>query len=354
MLPSSILEKKPQARAQAYARAGVDIQLGNQVKSTLARKLAGTHRPEVLGKVGGFGGLFDARFKGYKEPVLVSSIDGVGTKLKVAIAVGRHDTVGVDLVNHCVNDIAVVGARPLFFLDYIGVGKLEPRVFSDLIKGLTQACCRAGCALIGGETAQMAGIYQGQDYDLVGTIIGVVERKRMIDGKRIRPGDCIVGFPSNGLHTNGYSLARKILFETLGLKLSSALPYSKTTRPTVAQELLKTHLNYEPLLRKLAGEIDFKGLAHITGGGLINNLPRILPEHVAAEIELTSWPVPPLFKLLVDAGRLPTEEAYQVFNMGIGMTAVVSPKDAERILKKTRAYIIGKIVRGKKNVILQR
>lgn len=349
--PQNIPKKEP----KAYAQAGVDITLGNKVKGTLAKKLSVTHTPEVLGKVGGFGGLFNASFKDYKEPILVSSIDGVGTKLKVAIAANKHDTVGVDLVHHCINDIAVLGARPLFFLDYIGLGKLEPKVFSDIIKGLTHACQKSGCALIGGETAQMAGIYQPQDYDLVGTIVGVVEKKLIIDGSRIRPGDCIIGFASNGLHTNGYSLARKILFETLGLTLTSALPYSKTTKPNVAQELLKTHLNYEPLLRKLSEEdkIDFKGLAHITGGGIIDNIPRVLPADVAAEIQLKSWPVPSIFKLLMDAGKLSTEEAYQVFNMGIGMTAIVSPQHAERILKKTRAYLIGKIIRGEKNVILK-
>ncbi|MFH1067427.1 MAG: phosphoribosylformylglycinamidine cyclo-ligase [bacterium] len=334
-------------KSKAYARAGVDVDLGNRVKSGLAKWVGITRRPEMLGKVGGFGGLFDARFRSYHEPVLVSSMDGVGTKLKIAAMVERHDTVGEDLVNHCVNDIAVLGAEPLFFLDYIGAGKLEPNAFHQIIFGLARACKKAGCALIGGETAQMPGLYQGSDYDLVGTIVGVVEKKKIIDGSKIRVGDVIVGFPSSGLHTNGYSLARRILFERLKMKVSAPLPGN---RLTVGEELLKTHINYQPLLKKLAARVNLRGLAHITGGGLVDNLPRVLPEGMAAEIRTGSWPVPPIFQFLIEKGGVREEERYQVFNMGIGMTAIVSPSDALKIMKLTRAYCIGSIIKGKKIV----
>ena len=227
----------------------------------------------MLGKIGGFGGLFRANFPGMREPVLVASIDGVGTKLKIAFALNKHDTVGADLVNHCVNDIAVLGARPLFFLDYIGCGKLEPRVFQQLLRGFSRACRSAGCALIGGETAQMPGMYRKGEYDLAGCIIGVVDRGNIIDGRKIRPGDVILGLESNGLHTNGYSLAREILFRKMRLKVTSRLPGSAKT---VGQELLRVHKNYQLLLAKIPSGM-IKGLAHITGGGLIDNLPRILP-----------------------------------------------------------------------------
>jgi phosphoribosylformylglycinamidine cyclo-ligase len=258
---------------KAYAAAGVDVDLGNRVKSGIHALVKGTHGPEVLGKIGGFGGLFRANFKGMKDPVLVSSVDGVGTKLKLAFAANRHDTVGQDLVNHCVNDIAVVGARPLFFLDYIGAERLDPPVFAQLIKGFAKACKEAGCALIGGETAQMPGMYRRGEYDLAGTIVGVVDRKEALDGSRIKVGDVIIGLASNGLHTNGYSLARKVLFEQMRLTLKSRVPgLSKT----VGDELLRVHKNYQPLLAKLPKGM-IKGLAHITGGGLIDNLPRVLP-----------------------------------------------------------------------------
>src|ERR1700761_1108717 len=229
---------------KAYAAAGVDVDLGNRVKSGIHALVKGTHGPEVLGKIGGFGGLFRANFKDMKDPVLVSSVDGVGTKLKLAFATDRHDTVGQDLVNHCVNDIAVVGARPLFFLDYIGAERLDPPVFAQIIKGFAKACKEAGCALIGGETAQMPGMYQRGEYDLAGTIIGVVDRKKMIDGSKSKPGDMVLGMASNGLHTNGYSLARKVLFEQMGLDLASKLP---GVAKTLGDELLRVHRNYQPL-----------------------------------------------------------------------------------------------------------
>jgi phosphoribosylformylglycinamidine cyclo-ligase len=288
-------------KQKAYARAGVDIDLGNRVKSTLPALLASTHRKEVLGKVGGFGGLFALDTKKYREPVLVSSVDGVGTKLKVAFSMGRHNTIGADLVNHCVNDIAVLGAEPLFFLDYVGTGKLEPEVFSQIIEGFARACRENGCALIGGETAQMPGFYRKGEYDLSGTIVGVVEKSKMISGHNIRPGDAIIGLASSGLHTNGYSLARQILFEKLKLKLSSRLPGSKKS---VGEELLQVHVNYGKLvlnvLKKFPGQIH--GMAHITGGGFVDNIPRVLPKNCGALIRKNSWEPLPIFDVLEQQG----------------------------------------------------
>src|SRR6185503_18444196 len=284
---------------KSYARAGVDIDLGNRVKAGLPELLASTHRSEVLGKVGGFGGLFALNTKKYRQPVLVSSVDGVGTKLKIAFTMGKHDTVGQDLVNHCVNDIAVLGAEPLFFLDYIGTGKLEARVFQQLIRGFAKACSENNCALIGGETAQMPGFYQPGEYDVSGTIVGVVEKSRMLDGKTIRPGDAIIGIASSGLHTNGYSLARKILFDDLKLDPKTRLPELKNT---IGAELLKVHISYGPLVQKLLPRFNrpgkplvIKGLAHITGGGFIDNIPRVLPSKCDALIRKGTWPVLPIF-----------------------------------------------------------
>ena len=327
---------------KAYARAGVDVDLGNLVKRRIQSRVKRTHGPEVLGKVGGFGGLFAPNFSGMREPVLVASVDGVGTKLKVAFAMNRHDTVGVDLVNHCVNDIAVLGARPLFFLDYIGAEKLEPRVFDELLSGFAKACRAAGCALIGGETAQMPGMYRKGEYDLAGCIVGVVDRARMIDGHRIREGDVVLGLPSNGLHTNGYSLARKILFERLKLKPSSRLPGLKRS---LGEELLRIHPNYQPRLALLpAGMI--RGLAHITGGGLIDNLPRVLPGNCDALIQTKRWRVPALFEFLQREGKVDRLEMYQVFNMGIGMVAIVSANDCPMAMRMLKAKQIGRIVKG--------
>ena len=334
---------------KAYAAAGVDVDLGNRVKSGIHALVKGTHGPEVLGKIGGFGGLFRANFQGMKDPVLVSSVDGVGTKLKLGFAMKRHDTVGQDLVNHCVNDIAVVGARPLFFLDYIGAERLDPPVFAQLIKGFAKACQEAGCALIGGETAQMPGMYQPGEYDLAGTIVGVVDRAKALDGSRIRIGDVIIGLESNGLHTNGYSLARKVLFETMGLKLTDKLPGLKKS---VGEELLRVHRNYQPLLASLpAGMV--KGLAHITGGGLIDNLPRVLPSTADAVIDTSSWKIPAIFRHIGEGGKIDPTEMYQVFNMGIGMTVIVSAADREKALKLTKGRVIGRIEPGRGEVRLE-
>src|ERR1051326_992022 len=336
------------ARIKAYARAGVDVDLGNRLKRQIRSLVRQTTGPQVLGKIGGFGGLFRGRFPGIPDPVLVASIDGVGTKLKIAFALDKHDTVGADLVNHCVNDIAVLGARPLFFLDYIGCAKLEPKVFQQLLRGISGACRTAGCALLGGETAQMPGMYRKGEYDLAGCIVGVVDRAKIIDGSNIKPGDVVLGLASNGLHTNGYSLARKILFEKMRLKPSSRLPGSSVT---VGEELLRVHKNYQPLLAKVPIGV-LKGLAHITGGGLIDNLPRILPSNCDAVIETKSWRVPGIFRLLQTNGKVDTKEMYQVFNMGIGMVAIVAERNAKQASLMLRAKRIGRVERGSGKVRL--
>src|SRR5262245_24150998 len=327
---------------KAYARAGVDVDLGNRLKRQIQSLVRQTHGPQVLGKIGGFGGLFRASFPGMREPVLVASVDGVGTKLKIAFAMDKHDTVGADLVNHCVDDIAVLGARPLFFLDYIGCERLEPRVFQQLLRGLSRACRGAGCALLGGETAQMPGMYLKGEYDLAGCIVGVVDRTKIIDGSKIKPGDVVLGLVSNGLHTNGYSLARKILFKQMRLKPSSRLPGSKIT---VGEELLRVHKNYQPLLSKVPSGV-IKGLAHITGGGLIDNLPRISPPKCDAVIETKSSRVPSIFQILEKNGNVDPEEMYQVFNMGIGMVAIVAERNARNAISIRKAKRIGRIERG--------
>ena len=336
------------ARKKAYARAGVDVDLSNRLKRQIQSLVKKTHGPQVLGKIGGFGGLFRDNFSGMREPVLVSSIDGVGTKLKIAFAMNKHDTVGADLVNHCVNDIAVLGARPLFFLDYIGCERLEPNVFRQLVRGLSRACRSAGCALLGGETAQLPGMYRKGEYDLAGCIVGVVDRTKIIDGSKIQPGDVILGLASNGLHTNGYSLARKIFFEKMRLTVNSRLSGSKIT---VGEELLRVHKNYQPLLAKVPTRM-IKGLAHITGGGLIDNLPRIVPPNCDAIIETKNWKVPRIFQILQQNGNVDAQEMYQVFNMGIGMVVIVARQDAQRAKSILSAKRIGRIERGRGKAVL--
>jgi phosphoribosylformylglycinamidine cyclo-ligase len=361
-------------RQKAYAAAGVDIDLGNKVKSTLPGLLASTHRREVLGKVGGFGGLFALDTRKYRQPVLVSSVDGVGTKLKIAFAMDRHDTIGQDLVNHCVNDIAVLGAEPLFFLDYIGTGKLQPRVFAEIIQGFAKACSENGCALIGGETAQMPGFYQPGEYDVSGTIVGVVEKSRMLNGaKTVRPGDALIGIASSGLHTNGYSLARKIFFERMKLKPASRV---SELGQSIGDELLKVHVSYGPLVQKLlrrfnrAGspaksatrnphsELPIRAFAHITGGGFIDNIPRVLPRNCAAVIRRGSWDVLPIFQILKAKGGVPEAELYQVFNMGIGMVVIVAGEFADAVLRliasqKHKAWLIGSVTNGDGTITVQ-
>ncbi len=343
-------------KQKAYAAAGVDIDLGNKVKATLPQLLASTHRREVLGKVGGFGGLFALDLKKYKEPILVSSVDGVGTKLKLAFALDKHDTIGADLVNHCVDDIAVLGAEPLFFLDYLGTGKLEPHVFTDIIKGFARACAENNCALIGGETAQMPGFYQKGEYDVSGTIVGVVEKSRMLNGqKTVKRGDVVIGIESSGLHTNGYSLGRKIFFEQLGYKPSSKVPGLKKS---IGEELLAEHISYGPLVQKLLKKFNLvgkpnsvKAFAHITGGGFVDNIPRVLPKSLDCVIKKGSWDMLPIFQIIEQKSGVPDDELYQVFNMGIGMVGIVSADKAGAVLKfiesqKHKAWIIGEIVKG--------
>jgi phosphoribosylformylglycinamidine cyclo-ligase len=350
-------------KQKAYAAAGVDIDLGNRVKGRLPGLLASTRRRGVLGKVGGFGGLFALDTKAYQEPVLVSSVDGVGTKLKIAFAMGRHDTIGQDLVNHCVNDIAVLGAEPLFFLDYLGTGKLEPRVFQEIIQGFAKACAENHCALIGGETAQMPGFYQPGEYDVNGTIVGVVEKSRILDGTRsIQPGDAVIGLASSGLHTNGYSLARKIFFEQLGLKPSSRVPGLENS---IGEELLKVHLSYGPIILKLLKRFNatsswsdkrtIRGVAHITGGGFIDNIPRVLPKRCDVVIRKGTWNVLPIFRLIEAEGGVSEAELYQVFNMGIGMVIVVDGEQADAVMRWLRppaekAWVIGEVVKGRGEV----
>ncbi len=344
---------------KAYAAAGVDIDLGNKVKSTLPRLLAATHRPGVLGKVGGFGGLFALDLKRRRQPVLVSSVDGVGTKLKIAFAMDRHDTIGQDLVNHCVNDIAVLGAEPLFFLDYLGTGKLEPRVFAEIIRGFAKACAENRCALIGGETAQMPGFYRAGEYDVSGTIVGVVERSRMLDGqKTVRAGDAVIGIASSGLHTNGYSLARKILFEQLRLKPVSRVAGLKNT---LGDELLQVHVSYGPVVQGLLKQFNrsssprsavVRAFAHITGGGFVDNIPRVLPGTCDVIIRKGTWEVLPIFRLLADSGKVAEAELYQVFNMGIGMVALVAADLADPVVRFIRrhnhnAWVIGEVIKGR-------
>ncbi|HKV23473.1 MAG TPA: phosphoribosylformylglycinamidine cyclo-ligase [Candidatus Acidoferrum sp.] len=331
-----------------YADAGVNIALADEVKQRIRHHANRTFTSGVLGGIGNFGALFALDTKKFKEPVLVSSADGVGTKLKVAMAMGVHSTVGADLVNHCVNDIFVQGATPLFFLDYLAMGKLEPSVVEQLVEGMGRACRKAGCALIGGETAEMPGFYPPGEYDLAGFIVGAVERKKIITGKAVKPGDTLIGLPSAGLHTNGYSLARKLVFEVARLKPDT---YVAEVGNKIGAELLKPHLCYAPALKNIVARGWVSALAHITGGGIPGNLPRVLPSGVKAQIDLSSWPVPRLFKFLAEVGKIETNELLQSFNMGIGMILVVASahiKSVEADLKRRREkfFRIGRIERG--------
>jgi phosphoribosylformylglycinamidine cyclo-ligase len=301
-----------------------------------------------LSGVGFFGGLFE--FKGYHQPVLVSSVDGVGTKLKIASALGKHGTVGIDIVNHCVNDILTCGAEPLFFLDYIAMGRLVPEAVGAIARGLASACREVGCALIGGETAEMPGLYAGEDYDLVGFIIGVVEKEKIIQGKKISLGDIIVGLPSSGLHTNGYSLARKIF----GVDQSVLNTRYPELGRTLGEELLEPHRSYYHQLKPLLSLI--KGMAHITGGGLIGNVPRVLPKGLAAEFRSQTWSVPPIFQLIQKRGNVDRDEMYRVFNMGIGMVIICSPENVDQLTKALpEAKVIGEVIKqtGKARVIIE-
>ena len=342
----------PSATPVTYADAGVDIDRSNRTKQRIKYLAHKTFTKGVLSEIGGFGGLFAVDRAKYVDPILVSSVDGVGTKLKIAFEMDLHSTVGADLVNHCVNDIAVQGAAPMFFMDYLATGKLDPAVAEKVVEGIADACKHNGCALIGGETAEMPGFYPAGEYDLAGFIVGVVDREKIITGKDVQIGDIILGLPSNGLHTNGYSLARKLLFE---IGKYSPETYVNEIKNKVGNELMRTHRSYWPVLRKLIDGQCVAALAHITGGGITENLPRVLPRGTAAAIELGSWPVLPIFEHLQQLGKVPQEEMLRTFNMGLGMLLVVPAakfKKAQSVLERVgeKAYTIGRIVKGERKV----
>ncbi len=351
--PTLVKSSKPAAKPVTYADAGVDISSGDRTKQRIKYLAQKTFNKNVLSDIGGFGGLFRLDLEKYPNPVLVSSMDGVGTKLKVAFELGIHHTVGADLVNHCVNDIAVQGATPLFFLDYLATGRLDRLIAEKVVSGLADACRANGCALIGGETAQMPGFYSDGEYDLAGCILGVVERDKIITGANIQMGDVLLGLPSTGLHTNGYSLARKLFFEIAGY---GADQYVNALREKAGAALMKTHRSYLNVIKKLTAAEVVVGMAHVTGGGITENLPRILPKGMSALVELGSWPVPPLFEHLQQLGNVEQSEMLMTFNMGIGLIAVI-PADK---FKKTKAlldrasekyHVIGRIVKGDRKVL---
>ena len=336
----------------AYADAGVNIDEADRAVASIRAMARRTFTKGVLTDIGSFGGGF--LLKGYKEPVLVSSADGVGTKLKLAFLTGRHSTIGEDLVNHCVNDIAVQGAVPLFFLDYFGVGKLDAKVAAQVISGIARGCQANGCALIGGETAEMPGFYAPGEYDVAGFIVGAVERRRMLTGAKIRGGDVLIGLPSTGLHTNGYSLARRLLFEVAGHSPSTQI---EGLQNTIEDELLKLHRSYLKPLRALDEAGILKGAAHITGGGITDNTPRILPKGLGVRIDLGSWPVLPIFEILRQIGRIPENDWRRTFNLGIGMILVVSPRklaEAGKILDKLKEawYPIGAVIPARRERVV--
>ena len=337
-----------------YRASGVDIDAGNEVVRLIGRLARGTFTASVLSEIGSFGGLFSLDPSRADGPVLVASADGVGTKLKVAFLAGRHDTMGEDLLNHCVNDILVQGARPLFFLDYFATGRLTRDVALAVVGGLARACRANGCALLGGETAEMPGFYADGEYDLAGFIVGSVDRARIVDGRALAAGDVLLGLRSSGLHTNGYSLARKIVFEALGLSVDS---HVAALGATVGDALLAPHRTYLPVVGPLLPDGRIKGMAHITGGGITDNLPRILPPGVEARVDRSAWTVPPLFAWLVDAGRVPRDDAYRTFNMGIGLILAVAAADAELVRGALAAQgeadvvRIGEIVAGTRGVV---
>ena len=329
------------AARKAYAQAGVDVKAADKAKELIKRLARSTSGPEVLADIGLFGGMF--QLVDYNKPVLVSSVDGVGTKLKITSFLKKHNTIGIDLVNHCVNDILTCGASPLFFLDYVAMGKLLPRRVESIVKGIAHACKNVGCALIGGETAEMPCIYQADDYDLVGFIVGVVEKDQMITGHSIASGDIILGLPSSGLHTNGYSLVRKVF--KVDRDPSSLQVFYPELKRTLGEELLEPHRCYYSQLKPVLPKV--KGLAHITGGGFEGNIPRIMPQWLCARIDKDAWQVPPIFKLIRDQGKIKEAEMYQVFNMGIGMIIICSPQQvAELTAALPETKKIGKVIKS--------
>jgi phosphoribosylformylglycinamidine cyclo-ligase len=329
-----------------YKDAGVDIEAGNSFVNMIKPLVKSTFRPEVMAEIGGFGGLFSLNASKYKNPVLVSGTDGVGTKLKIAFMADRHETVGIDLVAMCVNDIIVQGAEPLFFLDYLATGRLLPEKAAQIVKGIAEGCRQAGCALIGGETAEMPGFYADGEYDVAGFTVGVVDRENIIDGSSIAVGNRLIGIASSGLHSNGYSLVRKLVFERLGLSIDSPFP---GTGRTVAEELLIPTRIYVRSMMNLLKDFKINGIAHITGGGLLENVPRILPRGCQALIQLDTWERPSLFNILQEAGNVERDEMYRAFNMGIGMVLAVTDNDAEDIIDRLKglgdqAWTIGEII----------
>lgn len=339
----------------SYSDAGVSIDKANEAVEKIKHFAKSTFNARTLTEIGSFGGMFDGKFGEMKQPILVASADGVGTKLKVAFLSNVHNTIGQDLVNHCINDILVQGARPLFFLDYFATGKLSPEITASVVEGVSIACKENGCVLLGGETAEMPGFYANGEYDLAGFIVGVVDREKVIDGKNIAAGDVVLGLPSSGLHTNGYSLARKLLFEIGGYNVDTKLG---ETGETVAETLLKPHRSYYKQLAVLIQNEQIKGLAHITGGGFTDNIPRILPENVAVEIKRGSWNELPIFGLLQRLGNVEDSEMFQAFNMGIGMAIICSPDEKEEIIAHLeevgeKCFEIGSVVQGNKEVIFK-
>ena len=346
------MPEEPKTKSVTYADAGVDISSGDRAKERIKYLAQKTFNRNVLGGIGGFGALFRLDMQRWKNPILVSSADGVGTKLKIAFELGLHHTVGTDLVNHCVNDIAVQGATPLFFLDYLASGRLDPEVTEAVVSGLADGCKANGCALIGGETAQMPGFYTDGEYDLAGFIVGAVDRDKLVTGAGIKPGDVLIGLPSTGLHTNGYSLARKLFFEVAGYKPSQ---YVTAMKEKAGTALMKTHRSYLHVIQKLVAAGLTAGMAHITGGGITENLPRILPKNTEAHVELGSWPVLPIFEHLQALGQVSQDEMMRTFNMGVGLIAVIPAEKftrAKNLLDRAeeKFHVIGRIVKGDRRV----
>ncbi len=324
-----------------YKAAGVDIKAGDEFVSKIKDHVKSTHNSSVLSNIGHFGSFFEFDFSGYEKPVLVSSVDGVGTKLKVAFMMDKHDTIGQDLVNHCVNDIAVCGANPLYFLDYMAFGKLFPEKAEQIVKGFSIACKQNGVALVGGETAEMPGIYNENDYDLSGTIVGVVDKAKIINGSKVEKGNVLIGFESDGLHTNGYSLARNVLFKKFNV--TDKAPGCELT---VGEELLRVHRSYLPLINKLKNEFEIKAFSHITGGGIIGNTSRVVDSSLSIEMDWKAWEMPPIFKLIAETGGITDEEMRKVFNIGIGLIAIVDKSDVDAVLQSSAEFNLNPKVIG--------
>ncbi|MCM3635018.1 phosphoribosylformylglycinamidine cyclo-ligase [Paenibacillus camelliae] len=339
--------------SEAYKKAGVDIAAGNEAVERMKKHVKRTFRPEVLTDLGGFGGLFSLNKEKYEEPILVSGTDGVGTKLKLAFAMDKHDTIGIDAVAMCVNDIIVQGAEPLFFLDYLACGKVEPEKIEAIVAGISEGCVQSGCALIGGETAEMPGMYSEEEYDIAGFTVGIVDRKKMIDGSTIAPGDAVLGFASSGIHSNGFSLVRKLLLEEVGYDLQDEL--AELGGAKLGDVLLEPTKIYVKSALKLIEQVNVKGMAHITGGGFIENIPRVLPEGVNVDIAYGSWPILPIFELMQQKGSISNRDMFTTFNMGIGLVVVVPAEQAEDAIRIAgelgeKAYRIGTVTEGQRIV----